>query len=119
MNLGNLFDSIFKKPWLDTVHAVEHSPETVALITTAEADIGAARTALATAVASHEAAAQATVKGFIDPAIDAIAERVPVIGGLIRGEADAAANATTDNVIHALIGRLEGFLSPDFNKPPL
>lgn len=119
MNIGNWFDSIFKKPWLDVVHGVEHSPETLALQAKAEADIAAAKDAVATAVASHEAAAQASVSGVVDNALNAGLSHIPVIGPLITGEADAVANNFTDNAIHSLIGKLEGFLSPGFNAPAI
>jgi hypothetical protein len=119
MNIGNIFDSWFKKPWLDVVHGVEHSPETLALQAKAEADIAAAKDAVAAAVASHEAAAQASVSGVVDNALNSGLAHVPVIGPLVSGEADAVANNFTDNAIHSLIGKLEGFLSPGFNAPPV
>lgn len=114
-DLGNIFDSLFKTPWLNLVHEGESlfSEEVKNLQADAEAKIESARASLAAAVDAHQAAVEASVSGVVDSGIKALADHLPIVGPLLAGQAEAAANDATDTVIHSLIAKLETFLSPN------
>lgn len=112
-DLGNWFDSVFKAPFENLVHEGEQwlTDDAKNLIGQAQADAEVAKQAVATAAASQATALEAAVKPHVDAAIGAIADKVPVIGGLIKGEAEAQANSATDAIINGLIAALTGKLS--------
>lgn len=112
-DLGNILDAAFKKPWLALVHEGQDffSEDAKGLQAQAESDIDAAKAAVAKAALSHEAAIQATVNPIVNQVVDSISGDVPVVGGLLKGNAEKAADAGTDAVIHGIIGWLSGFLS--------
>jgi hypothetical protein len=120
-NFGNWFDSLFKKPWLNLVNEGESAitAETQALITDAEAKIESARAAAAQALEAHQAAEAAVITPIVNTGIQAVAEKIPVIGAILGGQAQKAADAGTVAVIRGITTALENLIDPSFNEPPM
>lgn len=113
-DLGNWFDSIFKKPWLGLVHEGEDffSEDAKGLQAQAEADIEAAKQAAAKALTSHEAAVAASITPLVNQGVDAVAGSVPILGGFLKGQAEKAADAGTVAVVNGIINELAGAIDP-------
>lgn len=100
---GNILDNIFKNPFENLVHAGESwlSTEAASLFETAKAQA-------AQAAATQQQALEASLQPAVTAAATGIAEKVPVIGPLIAGEAGAVANEGTDAIIDGIINFLQG-----------
>jgi hypothetical protein len=112
-DLAGFFTTTFETPLATLVKEGEEffSEDARNLVAQAQADLEVARQAAATAVASKAAALDAFAKEHVDAIISAAADKAPIVGPLLKGEATAIANSATDAVLGGAIARLQALLS--------